>query len=179
VFEDLATAIEELDVPPEADALAAAFTLRSRLDAALAAAVAAFRAETGYVFDGATSTVAWLRDRGGLTRRAAARTVAVATRVAGLPLTGAAWRAGTLSEGHVEAIVANVSDATAPTFAAQEAELLPHLAPLSVAAVARVMAHWKARAEAELPPPEEEPPRLHVSPSLDGRWVSTASWATR
>ena len=171
MFEDLAKAIEELDIPPERDALAAAFNLRSRLDAALAAAVARVRAERGYAPDGATSTVGWLRDRGGLTRRAAAHTVTVAARVSDLPATWAAWRDGTLSEGQVDAIVANLSRATAETYVAQEAELVPHLSPLSVADTARVMAHWKTRAEAELPEVDEEFQHLYLSPSLDGRWV--------
>jgi hypothetical protein len=172
VLEDLTGAVEGLDVPADRDVVAAAFALRSRLDAALAAAVARLRTERGFAPDGATSTVAWLRDRGGLTRRSAAHTVAVASRVADLPVTSAAWRDGTLSEGQVEAIVANVSAATAELFASQEAELLPHLAPLSVAEVARVMAHWKAVAEADLAAPaEEEFQHLHLSPGLDGRWV--------
>jgi Domain of unknown function (DUF222) len=94
--------------------------------------------------------------------------------VAELPVTSAAWRDGTLSEGQVDAIVANVSKATTEAYAAQEAELVPHLARLSVADVARVMSHWKARAEDQLAPPgEEEPQHLHVSPSLDGRWEVT------
>jgi Domain of unknown function (DUF222) len=174
VFEDLARAIEELEVPPQRDALAAAFALRSRFDAALAAAVAAFRSDRGYAPEGATSTVAWLRDRGRLTRRAAGRTVTVATRMAGLPVTWKAWRDGVLSEGQVEAIAANVSNATTPTYAAQEAELVPHLAPLSVADVARVMGHWKSHAEdAQLLPGDEEPQHLHLSPGLDGRWELT------
>ena len=174
VFEDLARAVEELEIPRDGDALAAAFALRSRLDAALAAAVAAFRTDKGYTPDGATSTTAWLRDRARLTRRAAGHAVAVAARVADLPATWAAWRDGVLSEGQVDAIVANLSNATAETYAAQEAELVPHFAPLSVADLARVMAHWKARAEDELAEPgEEEPQHLHVSPSLDGRWEVT------
>ena len=52
MFEDLATAIGELEMPAEAGALAAAFALRGRLNAALAAAVATFRAEKGYAPDG-------------------------------------------------------------------------------------------------------------------------------
>jgi hypothetical protein len=82
-----------------------------------------------------------------------------------------AWRQGVLSEGQVEAITANVSAATAATYAAQEAELVPHLARLSVADVARVMRHWKSCAEADQQPAEEEPQHLHLSPGLDGRWV--------
>ena len=86
-----------------------------------------------------------------------------------MPLTWRAWRDGRLSEGQVEAIVANVSEVTAELYVSQESELLPHLVPLSVADVARVMAHWKAHAETDLAEVAEEPPRLHVSPGLDGR----------
>jgi hypothetical protein len=169
-MEELAKAIDGLELPPDADVLAAAFTLRSRLDAVLGQAVARFRRERGYLPDGATSTTAWLRDRGGLTRRAAAHTVTVAARVSDLPVTWKAWRDGALSEGQVDAIVANLSTATVETYLAQEGELVPHLSRLSVADTARAMAHWKARAEAGREP-EEEFQHLHVSPSLDGRWV--------
>jgi Domain of unknown function (DUF222) len=158
------------DPPADPEVLAAAFALRSRLDAALARAVARFRTERGYAPDGATSTTAWLRDRGGLTRRAAAHTVAVAARMAELPATWAAWRAGVLSTGQVEAIAANVSNDTAEQYAGQEAELVPHLARMRVADVARVMRHWKACADSDLPQADEEPQRLHLSPGLDGRW---------
>ena len=96
--------------------------------------------------------------------------VAVAARVADLPGTWAAWRDGTLSGGQVDAIVANGSEATAEEFQSQETELVPHFAPLSVADVARVMEHWRAHAEDEAPPGEEEPQRVHLSPGLDGRW---------
>ena len=97
--------------------------------------------------------------------------MAVAARVAELPVTWAAWRDGMLSEGQVDAIVANVTTDTAELFAAQEAELVPHLAPLSVADTARVMAHWKAVAETDFADPgEEEPQHLRLSPGLDGRW---------
>jgi len=44
VFEDLAVAIETLDIPPGGDALVAAMALRDRLDARIAEAVGAFEA---------------------------------------------------------------------------------------------------------------------------------------
>ncbi len=65
VFEGLARDIEQLEIPADADAIADVLALRSRLDAALAAAVAEFRSAKRFVDDGATSTVAWLRDRVG------------------------------------------------------------------------------------------------------------------
>ena len=94
-------------------------------------------------------------------------------RAAGLPATWAAWRDGTLSDGQVEAIVANVSEATVEQYRAQEAELVGWLAPLSVAHVARAMRVWKAHAEAELDVPydEEQLQYLQLSSGLDGCWV--------
>jgi hypothetical protein len=76
-----------------------------------------------------------------------------------------------LSSGQVQAVVANVSDATAETFAEQEEDLVPLLVPLSVAQTAAVMRHWRIQAEALLDPPEpSEPERsLHCSRIMDGR----------
>jgi hypothetical protein len=75
---------------------------------------------------------AWLRERG-LTSRDAGRLAATARRLAGLPVTRAAWADGTA--------------AAMRTWRAHAAALADDLAP-------------------------EEPARaLHLSPSLDGRWV--------
>jgi hypothetical protein len=88
-----------------------------------------------------------------------------------LACTRAAWTDGTLSLGQVQAVVANVSDATAETFAEQEEDLVPLLTPLSVAQTAAVMRHWRIQAEALLDPPEpSEPARSpHCSRIMDGR----------
>lgn len=88
-----------------------------------------------------------------------------------LPCTRAAWGNGTFSSGQVQTVVANVRDATAEHFAAQEKSLVPVLAPLSVDQPAVAMRHWRLQAEALLNPPEpSEPSRsLHCSRIMDGR----------
>jgi hypothetical protein len=167
---ELERAIEGLDIPVDGAAIAHAFALRARLDAVIGEAVAAFDRLKLWDLDGATSVVGWLRNQAGLSRRAAMRTASMATRVAGLPVTAAAWRGGRLSEGQVEAIVAHLSSDTAQVFAAQEAELIDVLAPLSVTDTARAMGAWAARADAGRPPPLQPRRDLHLSQTLDGRW---------
>ncbi|MDQ4133521.1 MAG: hypothetical protein M3179_10015 [Actinomycetota bacterium] len=66
MFQALARAVEELEVPPYGDALAEVVALRDRLDAAIAEAVGRFDAEGSWEAEGATSMTAWLRHRGRL-----------------------------------------------------------------------------------------------------------------
>jgi hypothetical protein len=89
---------------------------------------AAFDAAALWDLEGDTSMTAWLRTRAGMTSRQAARTVTTSRRLAAAPVTAAAWSDGTLSTGQVEAITANVDDATAALFAEHEADLIPVLA---------------------------------------------------
>ena len=55
MFEGLAHAIEELEIPGHGEALAAAFALRDQLDAKLAAAFDAFDRDGGWQIEGARS----------------------------------------------------------------------------------------------------------------------------
>src|SRR5690606_30606866 len=111
------------------------------------------------------------RSHGGMTRADAARLSSTARRLRACPITAEAWASGQLSGGQVAAVFANLNDDTAPLFAEQEADLIPVLAGLPVADVAKVMGTWKARAEALVDKPEPaEPDRsVHLSTHLDGR----------
>jgi len=171
VLAELERAIDELDIPVDGAAIAEVFALRARLDAALAEALAAFDRLALWDLDAATLLPAWLREHAGLSRRAAVRTASMAKRVSGLAVTSAAWRDGRLSEGQVEAIVANLSSETAGVFADHEAELVEVLAPLSVTDTARAMGAWAARANAEGDPPPPPTRSLHLSATLDGRYA--------
>ena len=167
----LVPVLEELDIPLGGDALAEGLALSDRLEAKVSDAVAAFDAADGFTADGALTTASWLRHFARRSAREATRRVAVARRMRPLPCTRAAWSDGTLSSGQIQAVVANVSDATAAHFAAQEESLVPVLAPLSVDQTAVAMRHWRLQAEALLDPPEpSEPARsLHCSRIMDGR----------
>jgi hypothetical protein len=76
-----------------------------------------------------------------------------------------------LSTGQVTAIVANVSSRHASLFAAQEAELVPELAQLSVGDTVVAMRTWRLRAGAldEEGGRPERPSELHISETMDGR----------
>jgi uncharacterized protein DUF222/HNH endonuclease len=167
MFTALANAIEELQIGADPGALAAVLALRSRLDARISAAVAAVDAAALWGLDGATSMTAWLADRGGLTRRRAARVAREARLVARLPATATAWAEGTVSAGHVEAVCANLDDHLVEVFAEHEAAVLPSLACLPVADCATAMQAWRALAEDREPPPER-PQTLHASRLPDG-----------
>jgi uncharacterized protein DUF222 len=164
----LAEAIEEHSIPLDGDALAEAFALADRLQAKLVQAVGDYDRSELWNIGGATSMAAWLRDRAGLTDRRARYLTRLGRRLCSLPVTAAAWRAGELSGGQVEAIVAAVDDVTVEVFAAGEHELVPALAGLSMTETARVMATWKAYATADGTEPAEPDRALHLSPTLGG-----------
>jgi hypothetical protein len=167
VFPALASAIDSLDIPGDGDVLAAAFALRDRLDARLAAAVEAFDRAELWDVEGATSITAWLTDRAGMSRPRAAATARNARLVARLPLTAAAWADGRLSSGQVEAICANLSPRLVDLFAQHEVGVLPSLYPLSAADVGTAMRAWRSHAD-DQPPEPDRPQTLHASPLLDG-----------
>jgi hypothetical protein len=164
----LAEAIEEYQIHLDGDALAEALALADRLQAKIAEAVADFDSAALWELEGATSKTAWLRDRGGLAARRARHFASVARRVGCLPVTAAAWRAGELTGGQVEAIAAAVDKDTVELFAAHETELVPALAGLSIIDTARAMAVWRAHATAEGTEPPDAERALHLSASFDG-----------
>ena len=174
VLADLARAIEELDIPGDGDGLVEAIALRDRLDARIAEAAAAFEATGWWGLDASASMVAWLRAHAGLTRRSAQRLRTVANRLQALPVCARAYREGELTGGQVEAILAQVDDGLVGVFATQEADLVPYLAPLTVAGIARAMSAWKSRAAQDSEPADPER-SLHVSRTLDDRWIVDGS----
>ena len=173
MFEALASAVAEVEVPADAAALVEAWALLDRFTAKVTMASAAFDAAQLWDLEGDTSMTAWLRARAAMTSREASGIARTGRRLAAAPLTAAAWLDGTLSSGQVRAITANVSDDTAARFAEHEVDLVPVLAPLPITDVAAAMRVWAARAEATLdrPEPREVERSLHVSTVLDGRRV--------
>jgi Domain of unknown function (DUF222)/HNH endonuclease len=170
MFEQLGEAIEGLDIPVDADALAAVLALRDRLDARISDAVAAHDRAGLWELDGATSMTAWLVDRAAMPRPRAAATTSRARKLAHLSLTAGAWRDGVLSTGQVEAIAISLDGDTLGLFADHEAALVPTLVDLPVRDVATAMRAWSDCATAHRDPKPEAPHRLHVSRTLAGRW---------
>ena len=172
MFPALSTAIDTLVVPVDGDALVEVLAVRDRFEARLVEAVGAFddtdewdRAE------GCASLAAWLRVRGRMTAGDAGRLARTARRLRRLPTLRQAWLSGTVSGGHVAAVVANLSDRTAPLFAAQEDDLVPILAGVEVGAAVVAMRAWAAEARERLGDhgTEPDPDRTaHLSPTLTG-----------
>lgn len=173
----LAALIEErLDVPADGVAITQAIALRDRFEARIAAAVGAFDAARLWDLDAATSMTAWLRANAKMTSRAAKRLTSVAARLHRLPVCSAAYAGGLLTSGQVEVIVACLDDTLAELFAGYEAELVPYLAPLTPAGISRAMASWKSRVQPDGPEPKEPERSLHLSQTLDNRWVLDGSF---
>lgn len=171
MLEGLAREVEELEIPLGGEALVEAFALRDRLEAKLCAAVGDFAAAGYHQLDGATSGLAWLRHFARLSAPDARSLTTTAQRLGTLPVTRTSWESGSLSSGQVQAVMANVSDATEAMFAEQETSVVGVLEPLSVTHTAIAMRHWRLGAEAQLdlPGPRERPRSLYLSRLLDGR----------
>ena len=126
MLDDLAAAIEGLDIAVNDDELVAAIALRDRLDARIAEAVGQYEL-TGWwaAVDASASMTAWLRAHARMTKRGTQRLRSLAQRLRSLPVCAQAYADGTLSGGQVEAIVAVLDDEVLDVFAAHEAELAP------------------------------------------------------
>lgn len=169
----LADAIEGLELPADRESIAEVLRLRDRLEAKLALGVAAFEKAGGHELDHATSAVAWLRTHG-LSVAAAGSLLRSGRRALEVPELGEAWVDGRLGSGHVQAIVANVSERTAALFAEHAAALLPSLEDLTAREAAIAMQAWRAQADALLDvgnaDGDDRPPTstLHLSRTFGG-----------
>lgn len=175
MLETLAAAIADLDIPVEGESLAEAIALRDRLDARIAEAVGTFEVTGWWAVDASASMVAWLRAHARMTRRSAQRLRSLAARLRSLPVCAQAYADGRLSGGQIEAIVAQLNDEVMGTFVEQEAELVPYLVPLTVAGVSQAMGVWLVRARPEPTEPKEPERSLHLSQTLEDRWVLDGS----
>ena len=164
----LDAAVAALDLAVDDGDLASVLAVRDRLDARIAAATHAVDTAARWDAVGATSMAAWVADRGRTARGRAVRQVRVATLVASLPATAAAWANGTLSTGQVDTICSFLTDRLLGTFAEGEGDLVPVLAPLTVPEVAVAMRAWRA-AHDDGDAPTDRPGALHASRTLDGR----------
>jgi hypothetical protein len=170
-LEALAAAVEELVLAPTGEAIERALWLADRLQAKISKALQGFSAAEGYGQDGSLSLTAWLGHHGRLPGRDAHRQARSAVRLGRLPGTEAAWQDGTLSSGHVAAVLANTGGQLAELYAGHEGAMTANLAQLSAGEAALAMRTWRLRAEALLDqaPAPERPSELYLSRTLDGR----------
>lgn len=167
VLADLAEAIGGLELNSGPEELLRAIALRDRFEARIAVAVGEVEVSGWWAFDAAATMTAWLRAHARMTKRSAQRLRTLAARLRSLPVCAMAYADGSLS--------ALLDDEVIDVFAAQEAELVPYLVPLTVAGVGRAMAAWVARARPE-PSEAREPDRaLYLSRTLADRYVLDGS----
>jgi hypothetical protein len=114
-----------------------------------------------------------MRDKTRMTTGDAARVVAGAKRLRGLPLTAAAARDGSLSGGQVKIIVGNVTERSAELFAQCEDAMVPVLVGATITETTSAMRLWARHAESvidEGDPRPEPASELHLSQTFRDRW---------
>ena len=167
---------EDVEVPSDLAGLDAALFHQDRFHAKLAVAVARMDADRLWEIDGAPSASGWLQARG-LTGPEAHRLVQIGRKLTRLPVLAAAWLAGDVNGGQVQAVHLNVVERHVGLFASHEAELVPTLIGLTLAQTARAMSLWRDRADAlnDGPPPRDPISEVRLARTLDDRGVMNAS----
>ncbi len=162
----LVSAIEALPERASNDDVQAAFAAADRLAAWLSTALDGVDPAA----DGAATLAQWLRCRARRSHRDAAALVKRTARLRACPDVRAAWSDGRFATGHVDAVVACVSDRRQPIFAEHEAELVPTLARLTVPQTERALRQWAAYADAlvDTPPADASERAVYLSPGVDG-----------
>ncbi|MEY2397511.1 MAG: hypothetical protein QOJ00_685 [Actinomycetota bacterium] len=176
-FAAFAAELDVLEVPVDGPGLAAALAFHDRFTARLALAVGVFDAADDWDLDGATSAVAWLRDRG-MHASEAARLVQLGSKLRRLPTLAGAWIRGDVSGGQVRVVAEQLIERHMDLFASHEAELVPALTGLSVDDTKRAMLDWRLKADALNDGPEPAMPErsLHHSPTLGNQFHTSATF---
>ena len=179
MFEDVVTALRERPLPVDRAVVLELLEVVDAASVALNDALDGFDEAGLWQAEHAPSLVAWLKTIGRRSAADASRVCRRMHRVRSMPHVHGAWLEGRLSSGHVDAVVANVSDRTAGLFAEGEAERVEAMTHLSVEHTAALMRHWAAAARDRLQPdpgdgdgdPDDELGELWASKTLDGRMV--------
>jgi len=143
MFEQLAGAIADVEIPVERGAVVEAVRLADRLGAKISVVVGELddRIERR---PGEPSLSTWLRRQARLSYSDAERLVFMARRLRSWPLTRQAWLDGVLTVGQVGALVTNVSDAAVTRYAEHERDVVPALIGLTVRETAAAVRRWLA-----------------------------------
>jgi hypothetical protein len=172
----LLEAVEALEFSPFEHAIIEKLTAVDRILASAFADLDRFDRDGMWDVCGATSLHKWLEVSCRRSGREAAAIVRQMRLLRSLPVTAEAFRDGTLAKGHIDVIGANVTAKTIREFADAESELIPKLAPLSIADTTHVMKVWAGRAKAATETGDSAPRRdietdqLHTSELLNDVW---------
>src|SRR5215216_183228 len=139
---ELLDAVKRVEIAVDGDDLAAVAQACELLLAKTMEPLRAFDEMMLYQLTKASSTGQFLERCAGLAPAEAQRSVTLARKLKAMPLTEAAWLAGTITSGQVQAIVANVKKPLADRYRDDEAEMLVIIAPLDAKDTDLAMQRW-------------------------------------
>jgi hypothetical protein len=168
----LLEAIEALEHTPYEHDIIEKFVCLDRLFASVISDLDRFDRDNMWAVCGATSARAWLGSACNRSGRDASSIVRMMRLFRSLPNTAEAFADGTLAKGHVDLIAANLNDRNISEFAPVEADMIGHLANLSVTDTTTVMNLWaerakQAAADDRKPKADDQTEHLYLSDLLD------------
>ena len=144
MFEQLAGAIADTQIPTDPGAAVEAIRLVDRLGARVSVALGELDARWTELRPGEPPLATWLRRQARLSYTDAEWLVLTARRLREWPLTRRAWLDGVLSSSQVGAVVTNVPATLAGRWASDERDVVPVLIGLSVTDTAAALRRWAA-----------------------------------
>src|SRR5688572_9942880 len=175
---DFLDAIARLDVHRDGDEISA--ILRGCEDAVAKTMdpLRAFDELKLYQLSKADSTRQFLERNAGLSPSDAQATVILARKLKAMPLTEAAWLAGTITSGQVHVIANLVTKRLAERYSIDEAAVLTVVAPLDAKDTEVAVQRWVSYTEASLDDADPTPPRddEFFHSETGGRYFSKGSF---
>ncbi|MEO8697642.1 MAG: DUF222 domain-containing protein, partial [Acidimicrobiales bacterium] len=170
--------VDHFEPAAHADELARAYRLRETILAKSMEPTRAFDEMMLYQLTKASSTAQFLERCAGLSPAEARSSTIMARKLKAMPLTEAAWLAGTLSSGQVRAITANVKKQFADRFRDDEAEMLAIVVPLDAKGTDLAMQKWVNVVQASLDDDPEKPLREDefFHSAVGSRYVSNGNF---
>ena len=169
----LREAIEALEPAPYESDLIERFACLDLLFASMIGDLDRFDRDSMWAVCGETSMRGWLGTFCNRTSRDASSILRVMRLLRSLPHTAEAFASGALSKGHVDVMAGVLNDRNINEFAPVEADMIGHLANLSITDATTVMKLWAERAkdasdDERKPAPDNETEHLYVSEMFDG-----------
>jgi hypothetical protein len=173
-------ALADLDVTVDGEEIAA---IVQGCETAIAKTIAPLRAFDElmlYRLTKASSTAQFLERCAGLSPRDARARMFLVRKLKAMPLTEAAWLAGTITSGQMHAIVDNVPKRLAEQYSADEAAVLAIIGGLDVKDTETAIQKWVHFTEASLDDEDPKPPREDefFHSEAGGRYFSKGSFGS-
>jgi hypothetical protein len=177
---DFCDAVSRLDLSVDGEEIAAVVRACETAIAMTMAPLRAFDELLLYRLTKASSSAQYLERCAGLSSREARSRMFLVRKLKTMPLTEAAWLAGTLTSGQVHAIVDHVTKRLAERYSADEAAVLGIVAGLDVKDTETAIQRWVHFTEAALDDEDPKPPREDefFHSEAGGRYFSKGSFGS-